>query len=743
LFLPVLADAQNNLTVIVRDKEEGRAMEGVTINIDKTDIVAYADSFGIVRLQNIPDGEQTLAISYLGYFRKKIKVVFPRPAHDTLDIKLESQKTELEEVVIVSTRNEKKPEDLPLRVEAITEEDVEERSHDKPSDVSHVLREQPGVQVQRTSATGGTMSIRLQGLKSRYVQVLKDGFPVFGGFANVIGITQIPPLDIRQVEIIKGPSSTLYGGNAISGVINLISKEPSEKPVYDIMANGESSKAADAGVFASQRFKWFAFSLMGMYRYQAAKDWDGDGFTETPQLQRYTVSPQLFFQLSKNAKLNIGAGYTHENRLGGSLQYIQGKSDSTNNYYERNLSDHLATNLRFEYSFNAKGKLTVKNSVNYFMRELRLPYYFFSGTQLGWASEVNYHFIRKKHDVVLGLDMVTDLFTEKKDSALQKRDYKYYTGGFFGQYMFLWSHKTTLEAGLRIDYNNVYKVYALPHLAFREKWSEVFTTRLNMGMGYKLPTVFQEEAEEARFVNVLPIADSVKPELSLGGTLDLLIKLPNYNGFTAVINQLYFITHIFNPLLPFTSTIENCTGNCDQLQYTNAKGFQESKGIETSLRMGYRGANLQVVYTLTDNSLKVNNVRSIAPLTSKHIVSMLAGYETKMFGAGIDCYYYSPVKLSDGTTGKSIWEVGLSVQVSLKYVLLFANLENIFDIRQTSFGPIVHPDPTYARPKFSEIYAPLEGRLFNAGFKLHLGAFSKKYKGEGGGIERISRKDTD
>ncbi len=736
--------AQQSFSVIVKSEEDNEPLDGVTVMAEGTDNLSFTDSTGYAELTKLPDSTQAIIVSYVGYFRKKIKVSFPYSGKLPLVVKLQAQDEELEEIVVVSTRNEKSPEELPTRVETISQAEVEERSNDKPSDVSHVLREQPGVQVQRTSATGGTMSIRLQGMKSRYVQVLKDGFPLFGGFANVIGITQIPPLDLKQVEIIKGPSSTLYGGDAIAGVINLISKEPGEKPIYDLMVNAESAKAVDVGTYASQKFNWFAFSLLGMYRWQKEKDWDGDNFSETPKLQRYSVAPQLYFDLGKKARLNIGAGYTHENRLGGAIPYIRGKSDSLYNYFEKNLSDHLATNIKFQYDFGIAGKLTLKNAVNYFNRQLTIPFYFFKGRQIGSASEVNYHFSRNNHDLVVGLDFRTDLFTEGADSAVYKRNYSYYTGGLFAQYSYLLNKKATFEGGFRLDYNNKYKIYALPHVAWRQKWNEVFITRVNAGMGYKLPNVFQDESEEARFINVYPIGDSVKPELSLGGTVDLLVKLPNYNGLSITLNQMYFLTHIFRPLVAQTTAVEGCNGlDCTELYYANGSGYQQSLGVETSFKMHYRGFDLSLVYTLTDNNFKLNDVKSIAPLTSKHIVSILAGYEIKNFAAGIDCYYYSPVKLSNGALGKGIWEFGIVTQYAMKYVVIFANLENVFDIRQTSFGPIVHPFPTLSHPRFSEVYAPLEGRLFNAGIKLRLGMFSKKNKEEKGGVDKVRGKADD
>ncbi|HLP19951.1 MAG TPA: TonB-dependent receptor plug domain-containing protein, partial [Chitinophagales bacterium] len=391
--------AQSTFSAIIKsDDEEHEVLYGAIARVADTSLVGLSDSNGVVVIENIPSGEKTIEISYTGYFKKRLKIKFPQPANTLpIEIKLQSQAEEMEEVIVTTTRNYQTPEYLPTRVEVVTEEEVEERSHDKPSDVSHVIREQPGVQVQRTSATAGTMNIRLQGLKGKYVQILKDGFPLFGGFSNVIGITQIPPLDLKQVEIIKGPSSTLYGGDAIAGVINLVSKTPSEQPVYDIMFNGETANAYDAGLYAAQKIKWFSFSLMGAYRYQFAKDWDGDHFTETPKQQRYNISPQLFFDVSKHAKLNIGGNYTHEDRLGGAMEYIKGKADTVYNYYEKNLSNHVSSNFKFEYDFEKYGRVTVKNAFNYFKRDLKIPYYYFRGNQMASATELNYHLVHKKH----------------------------------------------------------------------------------------------------------------------------------------------------------------------------------------------------------------------------------------------------------------------------------------------------------------------------------------------------------
>lgn len=727
--------------VCVTNAETNQPLELVAIQYADSDVVAYSNTLGVAVLAGRRLGEYAMIATLTGYYRKKVKVIFPRAANDTLKIALEQLVEELDEVEVVSTRNNKRPDEIPTRVEVIGEEEVGEKMSDKPSDVSHIMREQTGVQVQRTSSTSGTFNIRLQGLRGKYVQVLKNGLPIFGGLSNVIGLTQIPPLDIRHIEIIKGPASTLYGGDAIGGVINLITKQPTELPVYDLLINAESARAVDAGTFMSQKVKWFGFSLTGLYRYQREVDWNKDGFSETPLMQRFYVSPQLFFDLTENVKLNVGATYTNEKRSGGAIAYLQNKPDTVFSYFEKNHTAQLATNLTLEADWETKGKLTAKNAINYFTRNLQLPNYRFAGVQLSSFTELNYHFARKKHDIVVGLDFRTDHFTGSADSSDGSPSYSYLTAGFFAQYLYRITDKTTAEGGIRIDYNNKHRIFALPHVGVLQKWNDFFSTRFNFSMGYKLPTIFQDETEEARFAGVLPIADSVKPELSLGGTADIQVRIPTQMGLVVTVQQMYFLTHLLNPLRPQWITQDSCE-SCTQLNYISGKGFQQTKGIETAIRLAYRGFGFGVSYSLTDNNLRINGVRSIAPLTSKHIVSLLTDYTIKNFTIGVDAYYYSAVKLSDGSVGHGIWEMGIVSQYSHKYFLLFANLENVFNIRQSSYGPLVFANPTFARPAFKEIYAPLEGRLFNAGIKIRLGAFSKKYATGEADTERLKAKTT-
>jgi outer membrane receptor for ferrienterochelin and colicins len=165
----------------------------------------------------------------------------------------ENDAEELEEITVQSTRTSRTIQNTPTRIETIDAEELEEKGNMKPANVSMVLHESTGLLVQQTSATSGNASIRVQGLDGRYTQLLKDGYPNFGNFASGLSILEIPPLDLKQVEVIKGPASTLYGGGAIAGVVNFISKTPTDKGEFNFIFNQSNIGQTNLGGYISRK----------------------------------------------------------------------------------------------------------------------------------------------------------------------------------------------------------------------------------------------------------------------------------------------------------------------------------------------------------------------------------------------------------------------------------------------------------------------------------------------------------
>jgi len=254
-FAANIAYGQNSFKVKVQNEETKQPVKDAKVFIESDDISAATDADGKARLDGISAGEKTVEIFADGFESQELTLVFP--LSDDGERLISMKVNEVGEVTISSTRTGREIDDTPTRVEAIDEEEVDEKSNMRPANVSMVLHESTGIQVQQTSATSFTQSIRIQGLDGRYTQILKDGFPAYGGFSGSLSVLEIPPLDLKQVEIIKGPSATFYGGGAIAGVVNFVSKVPEEKPVTSLIFNQTSALGTDLSIFNSRRFERF------------------------------------------------------------------------------------------------------------------------------------------------------------------------------------------------------------------------------------------------------------------------------------------------------------------------------------------------------------------------------------------------------------------------------------------------------------------------------------------------------
>lgn len=233
-----LAYSQNTFKAVIKDKETAEPLPGASAIIKNTTLGASANETGLLEIQNVPDGEQIIEFSFVGFETQMITIVFPRTSNEPLEVLLIASGEELEEITVSSTRSSRTIADTPTRVEFIAGEELEEKGNMKPGDIRMLLNESTGIQTQQTSAASANASIRIQGLDGRYTQILKDGFPLYAGFSGGLGLLQTPPLDLKQVEVIKGSSSTLYGGGAIAGLVNLISKRPTEERELRFFANG-------------------------------------------------------------------------------------------------------------------------------------------------------------------------------------------------------------------------------------------------------------------------------------------------------------------------------------------------------------------------------------------------------------------------------------------------------------------------------------------------------------------------
>lgn len=712
-FLPVgqVAFAQNTFKATIKNEESKQPVAGATVSVKGTDITATTDANGKVEFTNIPDGEHIIEVFSPGYEAKELKLTFP--LGDKSDrVILISVHNELGEVTITSTtRISREIDDVPTRIEAINEEEVDEKINMRPANVSMVLNESTGIKVQQTSATSNTQSIRIQGLDGRYTQILKDGLPAFGGFSGSLSLLDIPPLDLKQVEIIKGPSATFYGGGAIAGVVNFISKEPQEKHVTSMIFNQTTALGTDFSLFDSQRFTRFGYTFLGSVNYQREYDVDDDDFTELPRTQSLNLNPRFFFYLDDKTRLVLGNSMSYQNREGGDVFVIRGQADGFHRYFEKNNSFRNITTAEFDREFSGGRKIIAKQSIASFSRQIEIPDYLFKGRQFNSYTDVSYFQPVQNHAFVFGFNAVYDRFAENPDSSsLIKRNETRTTFGGYVQDNFDVTNKLSLEAGFRLDHLKHYGVFPLPRVSMLYRFTDNLSSRFSVGLGYKAPSVFTEEAEMLLFRNVLPIGNTLKPERSRGGTFDVNYKNKIGEKLFWSLNQMFFYTRIEGPLLLTPAA------NGDFI-FDSADQPIRSLGFETNVRVVYDLVKLFAGYTFTDAKAEyLTGNQTLHLLPKSRINSALLFEREENFKAGIEAYYSSSQFLSNRLKTRSFSVFGIFGEKTFGKMSLFINAENITDTRQSRFGPVVFPP--HQNPSFSEIYTHTEGRVFNGGIKI-------------------------
>jgi iron complex outermembrane receptor protein/outer membrane receptor for ferrienterochelin and colicins len=711
LFTAQVTFAQSPLRITIKNEESKQPVAGAIVSVKNTEVTGTTDAAGRVELNNIPDGEQIIEVLSPGYETREIKLTFPLTGQSE-EVILIKVNNELGEVTITSTtRISREIDDVPTRIEAINEEEVDEKSNMRPANVSMVLNESTGIKVQQTSATSNTQSVRIQGLDGRYTQILKDGFPAFGGFSGSLSILDILPLDLKQVEIIKGPSAIFYGGGAIAGVVNFISKEPEVQRKTSMIFNQTTARGTDFSIFDSQKFRRFGYTFLGSVNYQKEYDVDDDDFTELPRTESFTVNPRMFVYFDDKTRLAVGNSTSYQIREGGDVFVIRDRADDFHRYFENNHSVRNITTLQFDREFSGGRKLVAKQSIALFSREIEIPNYLFKGRQTNSFTDVSYFVPVDNHALVFGGSAVYDRFREDSIStSLIKRNETRTTFGGWVQDNFAVTNKLSLEAGVRIDYLKDFGVFALPRVSMLYRLTDHLSSRFSMGLGYKAPSIFTEDAEMLLFRNVLPITNSLEAERSRGGTLDVNYRNSIGEKISYSLNQMFFYTEIQKPLV-----LGEGAGGL--LSFTNAREPIKSSGFETNVRFVYDLVKLFAGYTFTDAKAKyLTGNQTLHLLPESRLNSALLVEREGQFKAGIEAYYTSSQFLSNRSRTEPFWVMGIFGEKTYGKISLFINAENITDTRQSRFGTVVFPP--HQNPTFSEIFTHTEGRVFNGGIKV-------------------------
>lgn len=724
----VMQGAQSDhATIRVRVLQDTIPVEGALVRSRR--VGRPTDAEGRVMLRVVP-GPHSVIVARIGFLPDTLDVTVAAGQDTSVTVQLEKRDAELESVVVLATRAERRVEDTPIRVEVVDEEEVAEKVAMTPGDVSMLLNETSGLRVQTTSPSLGGAAVRVQGLQGRYTLLLADGLPLYGGQAGGLGLLQIPPVDLGRVEVIKGSASALYGSNALGGVVNFISRRVEAGAVRELLINQTTRGGTDGVLFVGAPFHagspWSATLLASGHR-QRGNDIDGDGWADMPGYRRAVVRPRLFYEDATGRSLFGTLGYTAENREGGTLDGSVAPGGGS--FVEGLRTRRADAGIVGRLVLGAHDVLSVRASAT----EQRHAH------QFGPVSEDDTHSTgfgeialaapRGRVTYVAGAAFQVERYRNKDVVAF---DYDYRVPAAFAQVDVDAARWLVLSASGRVDWHNLYGTIVSPRVSLLLRKGDEgplagWTMRASGGGGTFAPTPFTEETEATGLTPLRPFA-TLSTERAIGVSLDVGGPLETALGRIEV-NGTLFGSRLEDAVVARDLDEETPTG-ARRLELVNAPVPTRTWGAEALLRLlrGPFRATITYAYTRATewDEEAGGSARRDVPLVPRHSAGIVASIEKEdAHRIGLELYYTGRQALEDNPyrdESRPYLVVGLLgeriVPTPLGRARVFVNAENLLDVRQTRVDPLLLPEPGMGGRRTTDVWSLLEGRTLNAGVRL-------------------------
>lgn len=707
-LISAVSFSQNALRISVKDSVSKEAISNATIVVNSAG--KTTDDIGFSEFLNLRDGIYPIEISAVGYHSKKISVVLP---DTSMHIVLLARKNAvLEDVtVIATTRNNQRIENSPLKVEVLGKEELDEENSIRPANIASLIGDFSGIQIQQSSAVSGNANVRIQGLDGRYTQILRDGMPLFEGFSGNFGVLTIPPLDLRQIELVKGSASTLYGGGAIGGLVNLISKRPTTKGEDILTLNQTTLKESDVNAYLSKRYKHFGYTLFSGYARQNFFDVNKDGFSDVPKLNTFIIHPRLFLYPSEKTTIITGYTGTFEKRSGGDVLVLDGKANSSHQFFEENKTKRNTGEFIVESNLSSRLKGTIKTSLSDFDRTIQTNTHFFHGKELNYYSEASALLSYDKTDWVGGLNFIGDQFTKKPSDPVLLNNFSNQTVGAFLQNTYRLRENDILETGLRLDHHFTYGNFVLPRIAYFHRFNEQWASRFGFGMGYKTPNALAPQTIEYNIEQLSPIANNIRAEKSYGFNAEVNYKKEYGEDNSFFINQALFLTRLSSPII--ANELSSST-----VVFQNAGKPIVSKGFDTYIQWSVAGWDIYAGYTFTIAERKYLQQNQFVPLTPKNrFATVIAKKISEKLRFGIEASYTGSQYRYDATKTPGFLFVAAMAGYNFNsHISLILNCENLLDYRQSKHEALY--EGSMLDPQFKPLWAPIDGRVVNLSLRL-------------------------
>ena len=701
-LLPWSAHAGQATQVVVSVRADGKPVAGVEVAAGAARATTNAAGEATLDVQ---PGANELTVKSAGHlpFTAKVDAAAGTVTRVTAD--LDPIPTAEDEVEVSATRSMTRLRDQALRVEVIDRDEIEEKALMTPGSVAMLLGETSGLRVQTTAPTLGGANVRIQGLRGRYSQMLADGLPLYGAQGDSLSMLQVPPLDLGQVEVIKGVASALYGASALGGVINLVSRRPREAE-RELLFNQTTQSGTDVTAWLANPSKGrWSWTMLGGYHRQAAKDFDEDGWSDLPSFDRGLIRPRVFYDNGAGRTLFATAGVMAENRAGGTLDGAPAPDGSP--FREALETRHADTGLMARWLTAGGRVVSVRGSFTRQTRDRDFGGTREFGRRVTYFGEASLLGSRGRHTWVVGTAFQQDRFDLRE---LPRFDYRFSSPAVFAQDEITVNPKLTVAASARADVHSEYGLLATPRISVLTRPDANWTIRASIGTGAFTPTPFTEETDETGLSRVQPLRD-LRAERALGGSVDVTRKFGSVEVTGTVFGSR--VAHALQSRDLSSSTVE----------LFNAAAPTRTRGTELMVRYRVEGFSAMATHAWTHSTEPdpETGVRRQVPLTAAHAASFNTIWEAEQGRFGIEVYYTGRQPLEDNpyrVEGDRYWLAGFFAERRVGRARFFVNLENLFDVRQTKDDPLTLPGRLPDGRWTVDAWAPLDGRVINAGLRI-------------------------
>ena len=661
---------ENHLSGKIYD-QENQILPYVNVYFKNTQIGNISNDDGVYEIKNIPNGTYTLVLSSLGYKTKSIKITFSNHVKIQRNFTLESDNS-LDEVVVSGTLRPVTKSSSPVPIEVYSKAFF--KKNPTPS-IFESLQNINGVRPQLNCNVCNTGDIHINGLEGPYSFVLIDGMPIVSGLSTVYGLTGIPQALIERVEIVKGPASTLYGSEAVGGIINVITKKPFNAPLLFADSFSSSWGEVNTDIGLTYKVSEKTNGLMGVnyFNYQNLIDNNNDGFTDLTLQQRISIFNKINFERQNDKKFTLAFRYVYEDRWGGETRWnksfrgsdqVYGESIYTNRWETFGTYELPSTeNIRFEFSANGHYQDSFYGTDAYDAKQF-----------IGFGQLVYDKQIKKRHNLLLGVayrytSYDDNTFATMMDDGITNTPSITHLPGIFAQDQIELNQQNKLLLGMRYDYNSIHGGIFSPRINY--KWnskdsSDIF--RISIGNGFRVANVFTEDHAALTGARDLVFEGELAPETSWNTNLNYVKKISS-NGRFITLDMSAFYTYFNNRILPDYESDPN------KIIYANLEGYSVSKGLSLNSDIRFKnGFTVNFGATLMEVSIHENNLKKRQLLTESFSGVWSISYQFKHSGIKIDYTgnLYGPMRLPrlsdrDPRPVNSPWFSIQNIQVSKKF----------------------------------------------------------------------------